>query len=442
VATRPFTGSIAQYYYGGKAKTQSLVNIATGIDQATLSRTTESAIVTSLDLSGRVEWDHQQEARAVVRSSNSTNLLSGGVSKTTTSAAYVDYRRNAEGLAIRAGRQSPISGGLLGLFDGVSLVYALRPGLKVDLMGGTPANALVSTPGERLMAAVIEADGLFERFGGSLYLLDQSSQGITNRRALGGEARYAGEQWSINALADYETEFRKLNAVSLQGSVQLGTGRSLTLLVDERRAPSLQLSNALISSGVTSLQTLLQAKSLEQVRADALATSATARQFLISYAHPLSKRWQLAADLRYSEIGALPAVGDFQATPATGAQVTLTAQLVGTNLYSPRDINNLNLSVTRTPFFNGVQLSYSNVTGLLEDSALSIEPSLRYYTQRDQQDVKLTRIGPGVRLSYRASRRANLLAEALYEQSRTRGPTGHDQTQSTFFYVGYRYDLF
>jgi tetratricopeptide (TPR) repeat protein len=90
-AARSFSGSIAQYYYGGKARSESLVNIATGIDQATLSKTTESAIVTSFDLSGRTT-NEGSETRAVLRGSGSKNLLKDGRSSSSVSAAYVDHR--------------------------------------------------------------------------------------------------------------------------------------------------------------------------------------------------------------------------------------------------------------------------------------------------------------------------------------------------------------
>jgi hypothetical protein len=314
--------------------------------------------------------------------------------------------------------------------------------VKASIMGGVPANTLVSAPGEQLFAAVVEADGLIDRVGGSLYLMNQTSEGIVNRRSLGGEARYAGDRWSLNGLLDYETQFRMLNAWSLQGSWQAVEGTHVTVLADQRRAPSLQLTNALISSGAVSLKTLLQAKTMDQVRADALSTSAMARQFMVSVAQTVNKQWQASADLRYSAIGALPAVGDFGATQATGGQYTVSAQVVGTNLYSNRDINNISLSLMNTPFFRGAQLSYSNLTTLADDGALTLEPSLRFYTQKDKQEVTLTRIGPGVRSSWRASRRASLLAELLYEDSRSRGPTGNDHTKSAFFYVGYRYELF
>ena len=436
-----FAGSIAQYYNGGKAKTKSLVNIATGIDQATLSKTTESAIVTSVDLSGRYKGDGS-ETRAVVRGSGTTSLIAGSHGSSAISAAYLDYRRTPDGLEARAGRQSPVSGGLLGLFDGVSLAWPARPGLKIDLMGGTPASPLVSAPGERLAAAVIEADGLLDRWGGNAYLLQQNTEGIVNRRALGSEVRYAGERWSLNTLVDYDTLFGALNALSAHASVQADNQTTVTLLVDERRAPSLQLTNALISSGADSLKTLLATETLEQIKADARATSAIARQALVSFARPVDERWQMAMDLRFSEIGALPAVGDFEATPATGAQYTATLQFTGTNLYSARDVNNVSFSVTSTPSFKGFQLAYNNLSGLGPDNRYTVEPSLRIYAQRDQQDVQLVRVGPGLRFTHKATRRASLLGELLYEASRTTGPTNHDSSQSVFFYVGYRYELF
>jgi tetratricopeptide (TPR) repeat protein len=443
-----WSGSLSQYYYGGKAKSQSLVNIATGIDQATLSRNTESAIVTTFDVGGRFAHASGNETRVVLRGSDSKSLLPGGHGSNSIGAAYVERRwasgGGLGGLAVRAGRQSPIGGGLLGLFDGVSLAYPVVEGVRLDVMGGAPANALVSAPSERLFASVLEVDSFLQRWGGSAYVLDQTTQGITNRRALGTEVRYAGDRWSLNTLVDYDTLFAKLNALSVHGSYQAAEQTTITMLADQRRAPSLQLTNALISSGADSLQTLLSQPdtTLADVRRRALETSAIARQLLISAARPLGARWQMSADLRYSAVGALPAVDNFQATPATGAQYSLSAQLTGTNLYSKRDIHNFNVSIITTPLFRGAQLAYNNLTAMSDNDDLTIEPSIRYYTQSDKQDVKISRIGPGVRTTYRASRRGSLLGEVLYEVSRTRGPTNRDDSSSVFFYVGYRYELF
>ncbi|HUP05895.1 MAG TPA: hypothetical protein VMU47_02010 [Caldimonas sp.] len=439
-AERRFTGNIAQYYYGGKAKSQSLVNIASGIDQQTLTRTNESAIVTSVDLGGRFAGT-ESETRVVVRGTGAANLTSASHNDSVLSAAYVDYRRTASGIAVRLGRQSPISGGLLGFFDGVSMTYPISTGWKFDLMGGVPANPPVSAPAERLAAAVLEADGILEKWGGNVYLIDQTTEGIANRRAVGGEVRYSGEVVSTYTLVDYDVLFRKLNAFSLQGSVQVPSQTTVTFLLDSRKAPSLQTSNALISTGASSLKTLLETMSIDEVRAAALATTADARQALLSASRPLSEKWQLTGDLRWSSIGALPAVGNFEATPATGNQYGATLQVTGSNLYSGRDINNFNLGVLTSPHFHGAQIGYNNLSGLRGGDVV-LEPSLRLYTQRDDQGIRLNRVTPGLRTTYRLSRRASLLGEGVVEHSTTHGPSSHDTTDSVFFYVGYRYDLF
>lgn len=437
-----YNGNIAQYYFGGKARSQSLVNLSAGIDQSTLTRTTESAIVTSVDLGGRYNTP-DSETRVVVRGTGSANLVSTSHNTSTLNAAYVDYKRAGSGLAVRIGRQSPIAGGLLGYFDGVSLTYPVRDGWRVDLMGGVPANTLVSSPSERLLAGMVEADGLFEHWGGDVYIVDQTTQGITNRRSLGGELRYADDRASVYSLLDYDTLFRVLNAASLQGSLQVGSQTTVTLLLDSRKAPSLEMTNALISYPAASLKELMQIYGLtmDQVRGAARATTAEAKQGLLSVSTPVSEKWQLAADLRYSEIGALPQVGDFQATPATGSQYGMTVQLTGNNLYSKRDINNFNLSVLRSPLFKGAQLAYNNLTGL-RDNDLTVEPSIRLYRQTGSDGLKLMRITPGLRLSYRLSTKASLLGEGIVEHSKSDGPTSHDTTNSVFFYLGYRYELF
>ncbi len=273
-------GSIAQYYYGGKARSQSLVNIAAGIDQSTLTKTTESAIVTNLDLGGRYSTA-EAETRVVVRGTASANLASTSHVSSQLSTAYLDYRRNESGLAMRLGRQTPTAGGLLGLFDGASVTVPVGQGFKVDLMGGVPANPLLSAPSQQLLAAMVEADNILDHWGGDIYLIDQTTEGIADRRALGAEVRYFDELLSVYSLLDYDTLFRKVNAFTLQGSFQAPWQNTVTVLVDSRKAPSLQMTSALISSGARSLKELMQLQTLDQVREAALLTTAEARQALL-----------------------------------------------------------------------------------------------------------------------------------------------------------------
>lgn len=435
-----YTGSVAQYYFGGKSRSQSLVNLDSGIDQSTLTKTTESALVTNLDLGARYTTE-TSDIRAVFRGTGSANLSETSNNTSILNAAYVDYRQTASGLAARVGRQSAINGGLLGMFDGVSLTYPVRPGLRVNVMGGVPANPLVSAPGERLFAAMVEADSIVGNLSGDMYILNQSTEGIANRRAIGTELRYSDERGSLYALLDYDQLFHAVNAFSVQGSMQGAGQTTYTLLLDSRKAPSLQATNALISSGAASLSALLQTQSLEEVLAAARSTTAQARQILFSVSKPLGEKWQATGDIRFSDIGELPAVGNFEATPATGAQYGLSLQLTGSNLYSRRDINNFNLSLLSTPFFHGAQLAYNNLTGFA-DSKITLEPSMRVYVQQDVQGSRMTRVTPGLRASYNLSKRTSVMGECMVEHSTNQGPTNQDTTTSVFFYFGVRHELF
>lgn len=437
------TGSVSQYYYGGQTKTDSLVNIATGIDQSTLTRTNQSVLVSSWDATGRYETD-DSITKLVMRGSHSDNLDSGSALTSTTqgliSAAYVDYRNLASRLDLRVGRQSAIGGSLFGLFDGVSMAMPFGEKYKVDAMLGVPANTLVSAPQQGLAGVMLEADNLFEHWGGNLSLVEQTTEGISDRRAIGTEVRYFGDSLSMYTQLDYDVNFNVLNAFTVQGSFQGPYDTTVTMLLDDRKAPSLQLSDALISQGGTSLKTLLQTNSLAAVQGFALATAAEAKQAMVSLSRALSSKWQGSMDLRYSEVGALPAVGNFQAQPATGAQYNVSFQLTGSNLYSSRDINGFNVSFITSDTINGTQLAYNNLTGFMGNK-MSLEPSIRYYTQTDNMQTKITRISPGLRVSYKLSDRANLMAEGIYETSQTDGLTNHETSESMFFYVGYRYDF-
>jgi len=319
-------------------------------------------------------------------------------------------------------------------------VYPVRTGLKVDLMGGRPANTLVAAPAQRLLAAMVEGDGLLDPWGGNAYIIDQTVDGYVNRRALGAEVRFAADDYSAYSLIDYDVNFKAINAITLQGSFQAAPQTTVTMLWDQRKAPSLQLTNALISTGDSSIKAYLQSHTIEQARADAIAITAMARQALIGLSRPLNEKWQMGLDLRYSAIGALPAVGIYEATPATGAQVGASAQFTGSNLYSKHDLNSIGISYTSTPVYKGAQISYNNLTGTA-DNVMTYEPSIRLYSQKSNDGLKLTRVTPGLRATYQMSRRASVVGDSILEYSITDGPSGNDKTRSVFFTVGYRYEF-
>ena len=133
-------------------------------------------------------------------------------------------------------------------------------------MGGKPANNLVSAPGQRLFAAVLEADGLFDRFGGNIYLIDQTVGGNTNRRAVGAEVRYSDEKVSIYSLVDYDTVFQGSTPSRCKAASSRRRRPRSRCWSTDAKAPTLQLTNALISSGQPSIDALLLTMPLDQAR--------------------------------------------------------------------------------------------------------------------------------------------------------------------------------
>ena len=231
-----------------------------------------------------------------------------------------------------------------------------------------------------------------------------------------------------------------LNAATVQGTAPGPFETTVTMMLDDRKAPSLQLSDALISSGYTSLSQMLQYMSLSDVQQMALSTAAQARQAMFSVSKSLTPQWQGSVDLRYADVSALPAIGNFQATPATGAQYNVSLQLTGSNLYSRRDINGFNVSYLTSDALQGTQIGYNNLTGIWGDKG-SLEPSIRLYIQSDNTDTTVRRITPGLRLTYKVSQRASLTGETIYEASQTDGPANHETSTAFYFYCGYRYDF-
>ena len=55
--------------------------------------------------------------------------------------------------------------------------------------------------------------------------------------------------------------------------------------------------------------------------------------------------------------------------------------------------------------------------------------------------MRLTRLSPSLRATYRLLPHMSLESEILLERSRSTGPIQQDTTTNTFYYLGYRYDL-
>lgn len=440
-AQKNISGSISQFYYGGQTRSTTLLNVPTGINQTTLAGTTQSAIVTNIDATARYR-DADTDSRMVLRDTNSASLLhqsQGSRGTNLLSAAFIDYKNLATSLGVRVGRQSGASAGAIGLFDGITVGYSVSPKLRVNLSAGQPSDPLTASH-QRFEGFDVQADEVFPNVGLGLYGINQTVDGAVSRRALGLEARYFTPHYSIYANSDYDTAFKATNSSVLQGTMTTDNQEVISILVDHRRIPGLDLGNALIGSNFTSLQVMLQQLGYSQVQQLAAQIAAISRQTVGSFSKPISEHWQASADVRWADVGPLPALGNAPAQPGTGSQLSYSLVATGSNLYSQRDTNVFNLSVLTSATLHGTQLSYNNLTGLMEN-ALSFEPSLRLYVENNNTGLHTTRWTPGVRASYRITPVASFETEAILEVSKVTGASSTESTTNAFYYLGYRYDF-
>jgi tetratricopeptide (TPR) repeat protein len=447
--TQSLAGSVSSYYYGGQSKVRTqefqdspIAGLPQLVTESTLSDTDQSLLVSSVDINWR-QRDADADQRFVFRDSYSKDFNRPEKSRNRLSALYYDHKSFALGTQVRLGRQSPLGGGVLGRFDGVQGSYTFKPRWKVSAVAGQPADKLLDTR-RYFYGASVDAEALTPKLGGALYLIEQKVDGLVDRRALGTEMRYFDGGLSLSGQLDQDLLLKGLNIASLQGSWQREGGTVFNLMLDRRKTPLLMLGNALFFGGgtATRMGDLLAAGATpETLRQQVRDTTADATQGSIGVTTPLSPKWQMGVDLRYTSIGAIAPVVDLlpQGQPSSGDIWSAGLQFIGSNLYSARDTHVLIANFITGPAFQGQLLSYHNSSLVLP--SLQLEPSFKYYRQTTSEQVVSTRWSPGLRLTWRPQPSVSLESELSLESSKTTSPLRNESSTRTYYYLGGRYDF-
>ncbi|HEV6968337.1 hypothetical protein, partial [Roseateles sp.] len=293
----------------------------------------------------------------------------------------------------------------------------------------------------------VDADEIAKGFGGSLYWIQQTLDGQSDRRGLGAELRLLAGQFTALGSLDYDPQLKGWNIVSTQSTWQGADNTIVNVLYDRRATPMLMLGNALFFQNpvaqvqARTLYELLLTQSLPVLRQQVRSTTAFSTQAMVSVTHPVTAHWQAGADLRLTNVGALPPVADIlpNGQPGTGNVWSMGAQLIGTNLYSARDTHVVLLTLLRGPTYHGELLSYNNASAVGEGWLL--EPSLRLYQQSEDSGLRTRRWAPGLRASKRFLARWVAESELSMEFSNSQSPNRSESSHRTFYYVGLRYDL-
>jgi tetratricopeptide (TPR) repeat protein len=319
---------------------------STSIDTGVTSTnfTSQSMVITDGDLSLRGRGE-RYDVQARVSAGYLYDLLpDGNNSQTRVSIAYGDLADRRYGLSARFGRQSGYSA-VLGTFDGLLLGWKPKPTLRLNLVAGSPVDSTGDgyVSNRQFVSVGASLSGWVEGLEISPYVIDQTYDGYSDRRAVGSEVRWFTPGRTVVGLFDYDVGYRAVNMAMLLGTFDLPGNYTLTGSLDHHKSPYLTTRNALSGQPVQSLGKLVALFGEDTVRSLATDRTADGETVSIGLSHPLGTRFQWTADLSATQISDLPASGGVEAIPGSGTEIGVGAQLIGNSLLRSGDVTILGL---------------------------------------------------------------------------------------------------
>lgn len=439
-------GSLSMYYYHGASRTDTTTIVGGVPTPSSLTLVDQSLLLTSVNMGLRSRSD-EYDNRLVFQDTYSKNFIAGQTSQNKLNSAYFDFKNKASHYSGRIGRQAPTGGGILGRFDGAMAGYSFLPKWHANLVGGRLADFSAGSK-PVFYGASLDMGTFNESWGGSLYLINQKIDGISDRKAVGADMRYFDASRNIFATLDYDTSFSVVNTALLQGTLHGENGTSYNFLLDHRKTPSISTRNALNGAATASINTLLQAGwSVAGLQELARLRTATANLAQVGASRQIKENWMLGSDIKVSNVTGTPSSGmnpllegAVVAAPGTGTEWALTAQLIGSNLFSSGDVSVFSVNASTSQLIKGQSLLVSNHSILREK--WMVDASLRLYRQNDSLGGKQTITTPTLKASYQAKDRLSLEAEGGYEiTGNTPANAPYSKTTRKFFSLGMRGDF-
>ncbi len=324
--------------------------------------TSQSMVITDGDFSLRGRGERFDVQTRVNAGFLYDLLPDGSGNETRVSIAYGDLADRKSGLSARLGRQSGSSGGVLGTFDGLLLGWKAKPTLRLNLTAGSPVDSTTEAyvPGRQFVSAGANWSGWVEGLQISPYVIDQTYDGFSDRRAIGTEVQWFTPSRTVVGLFDYDVEYSVVNMALLLGTFELPGQYTLTASLDHHKSPYLTTRNALAGQPVESLKELVHLFGEPAVRSLAEDRTADADTVSVGLSHPLGTRFQWTADATATRISDLVASGGVEAVPGTGTEIGLGAQLIGNSLMRSGDVTILGLRVYEGDVARTVSASMSS----------------------------------------------------------------------------------
>ena len=357
------------------------------------------------------------------------------------SSLYAELTERQGSYMARVGRFTRNSDGVFGRMDGVWGDYGISEKLKLNLVAGYPVE-LTST-NRSIKDKPFYSLGLYggtykNSWDYNVYYFNRDVESMTDRQSLGGELRYIGGKQTAFALLDYDMYFSKLNSLFAVSNWRLPKNSLVNLTLNYRMSPLLMTTSALQGQGTTSIDTLRQTYSEEQIKQFALDRTTVYRSLTLSGNRELSKKYSLNGEVTVSNLSGTQTSAGVDATPSTGNEFFYGVQIIGLNLYSSLDTSVGELRYEDTSNYKKYKLSAS--TRWRTKNKWSYRPKLSYDIRDNNDGSELTKIVPSVRIDYRHTKKVKFELDMQYEDIvRKSNISGKENNYSIS--IGYIYDF-
>lgn len=356
--------------------------------------------------------------------------------------AFYDLSLSKSGTSGRFGRQALRIGGILKRFDGISAGYQFTPNMRLNALAGYPVdidNKTSINQHKSFYGFIFETGTFLQNWDMNLFFFDQDIDGLDDRTSTGTEVRYNDRTKSIFGMIDYDLNFNEINILQLNANLLFDRGRTAYMNAFLRKAPVLATSNALIGQTAESIEELQQTLSIEQIYQLARDRTADSATITLGGSQPISEKFQANADITFSKVDGTEASGGVPATPSTGTDYFISAQIVGNNLILKRDTGVLGIRYLDT--------EQSDTWAFIANTRFSISrnwrinPRLQYDIRTSSDGRTQNKLRALLRTDYRYLNKVRFDFEIGFDDT-SEDINGQSLGNSNlFFMLGYRWDF-
>jgi hypothetical protein len=307
-------------------------------------------------------------------------------------------------------------------------------GYPVDIDNKTSINQHKSFYG-----FIFETGTFLQNWDMNLFFFDQDIDGLDDRTSTGTEVRYNDRTKSIFGMIDYDLNFNEINILQLNANLIFDRGRTAYMNAFLRKAPVLATSNALIGQTASSIEELQQTLSIEQIYQLARDRTADSATITVGGSQPISEKFQANADITFSKVDGTEASGGVPATPSTGTDYFISAQIVGNNLILRRDTGVLGIRYLDTE--QSDTWAFIANTRFPINRDWRINPRLQYDIRTSPDGRTQNKLRALIRTDYRYLNKVRFDFEIGFDDTSEDMNGQSLGTNNLFFMLGYRWDF-